>query len=234
MTVLVTLVTACVLGFLHALELDHMLAVTAFVSRRPTLATAARFGFRWGIGHSVAVLAAGGLLLATGLRWSERYDSWGEAAVGLLLIGIGLWSLRSTRNLHIHPPAEHGDHLHLHTHRPPGPDTPDHHHQHHHHHPHERSHGITLVGLAHGLAGTSAVVALVPVTMVDRVSVGIGYLVAFGLGVTVAMTVFASISAVAMKQEAERSLALGRRITSFVGMAGILTGVLWIWRALSG
>ena len=234
MTEFVTLMTACVLGFLHALEIDHMLAVTAFVSRRPTLATAARFGFRWGIGHSVAVLAAGGLLLATGLRWSERYDSWGEAAVGLLLIGIGLWSLRSTRNLHIHPPAEHGDHLHLHTHRPPGPDTPDHHHQHHHHHPHERSHGITLVGLAHGLAGTSAVVALVPVTMVDRVSVGIGYLVAFGLGVTVAMTVFASISAVAMKQAAERSLALGRRITSLVGMAGILTGALWIWRALSG
>ena len=234
MTEFVTLMTACVLGFLHALEIDHMLAVTAFVSRRPTLATAARFGFRWGVGHSVAVLAAGGLLLATGLRWSERYDRWGEAAVGLLLIGIGLWSLRSTRNLHVHPPAEHGDHLHLHTHRPPRPDTPDHHHQHHHHHPHERSHGITLVGLAHGLAGTSAVVALVPVTMVDRVSVGIGYLVAFGLGVTVAMTVFASISAVAMKQAAERSLALGRRITSLVGMAGILTGALWIWRALSG
>jgi len=233
MTEFVTLMTACVLGFLHALEIDHMLAVTAFVSRRPTLATAARFGFRWGVGHSVAVLAAGGLLLATGLRWSERYDRWGEAAVGLLLIGIGLWSLRSTRNLHIHPPAEHGDHLHLHTHRPPRPDTPDHHHQHHHHHPHERSHGITLVGLAHGLAGTSAVVALVPVTMVDRVSVGIGYLVAFGLGVTVAMTVFASISAVAMKQAAERSLALGRRITSLVGAAGVLTGAFWIWRALS-
>jgi ABC-type nickel/cobalt efflux system permease component RcnA len=235
MTEFVTLITACVLGFLHALEIDHMLAVTAFVSRRPTLATAARFGFRWGIGHSVAVLAAGGLLLATGLRWPDRYDSWGEAAVGLLLIGIGLWSLRSTRNLHIHPPAEHGDHLHLHTHRPPGHDSPDHpHHHHHHHHPHERGNGITLVGLAHGLAGTSAVVALVPVTMVDQVTVGLGYLVAFGLGVTVAMTLFASISAVAMKQAAERSLALGRRVTSLVGVAGVLTGAFWIWRALAG
>jgi ABC-type nickel/cobalt efflux system permease component RcnA len=237
MTDLVTLVTACVLGFLHALELDHMLAVTAFVSRRPALATAARFGFRWGIGHSVAVLAAGGILLATGLRWSERYDSWGEAAVGMLLIGIGLWSLRSTRNLHIHPPAEHGDHLHLHTHRAEGGhDAPgDHHrHDHHHHHPHDHGHGITLVGLAHGLAGTSAVVALVPVTMIDRVSVAIGYLLAFGLGVTVAMTLFAAVSALAMKQAAERSLALGRRITSLVGLAGILTGAFWIWRALSG
>jgi ABC-type nickel/cobalt efflux system permease component RcnA len=232
MTVSVTLLTACVLGFLHALEIDHMLAVTAFVSRRPTLATAARFGFRWGIGHSVAILAAGGVLLATGLRWSERYDRWGEAAVGVLLIGLGLWSLRSTRNLHIHAPAEHGDHLHLHTH-PEGRAAPDHRHAHPHPHPHESGHGITLVGLAHGLAGTSAVVALVPVTLVDRVSVGIGYLLAFGLGVTVAMTLFAGISALAMKQAADRSLALGRRITSLVGIAGILTGAFWVWRALS-
>lgn len=225
MTELVALATACVLGFLHALEVDHMLAVTTFVSRRPTLATAARFGFRWGVGHSLAVLAAGGVLLATGLRWSERYDQWGEAAVGALLIALGAWALRSSRNLHVHPPAEHGDHLHLHTHPGGVP------HGHHHSHPHT-GHGITLVGLAHGLAGTSAVVALVPVTLVDRVTVGVGYLLAFGFGVTAAMTLFAAVSALAMKQAAERSLALGRRITALVGVAGMLTGGFWIWRAI--
>jgi hypothetical protein len=95
-----------------------------------------------------------------------------------------------------------------------------------------RGHGITLVGLAHGLAGTSAVVALVPVTMVDQLSIGVGYLLAFGFGVTAAMTMFAAVSAMAMKQAAGRSLALGRRITSLVGMAGIVTGAAWIWRAL--
>jgi ABC-type nickel/cobalt efflux system permease component RcnA len=236
MTDLVTLTTACVLGFLHALEIDHMLAVTAFVSRRPTFATAARFGFRWGVGHSVAVLAAGALLLASGLRWSARYDRFGEAAVGLMLVGIGLWSLRSSRNLHVHPPAEHGDHLHVHTHRAP---SSEHHHPHDrpspgsHHHHEVRGHGITLVGLMHGLAGTSAVVALVPVTMVDRLAVGIGYLLAFGAGVTMAMTMFAALSAMAVKQAAGRSMALGRRISGIVGWAGILTGAVWIWRALT-
>lgn len=229
MTDFVALGTACVLGFLHALEIDHMLAVTNFVSQRPALRTAARFGFRWGLGHSVAVLAAGGILLATGLTWPARFDQWAEAAVGVLLIGIGLWALRSTRNLHIHTPTEHGDHLHLHTHA--AGSTGGHAHPHH-HHPHQ-GHGITLVGLAHGLAGTSAVVALVPVTMMDRVSVGIGYLLAFGVGVTTAMTMFAALSAVAMKQAAERSLALGRRITDAVGVAGVLTGCAWIWRAVS-
>ena len=243
MTNFVTLATACVLGFIHALEIDHMLAVTAFVSRRPTLVTAVRFGFRWGIGHSVAVLLAGSLLLATGFRWSERYDRLGEALVGAMLIGIGAWALRSTRNLHVHPPDEHGDHLHVHTHGH-GADLHQHPHPHpepaaqaaaeSHDHAHRPSRSIGLVGLMHGLAGTTAVVALVPVTMLDRTIVGVGYLLAFGFGVTVAMTMFAAASALAMRQAAARSLRLGRTVSGWVGAAGMLTGALWIWKAVAG
>src|SRR5678815_4129649 len=102
MSDITTLATALVLGFLHALEIDHMLAVTTFVSRRPALATAAGFGLRWGLGHSLAVLALGGILLATGIQWPDRWTSYGEAAVGILLVGLGLWSLRASRNLHLH------------------------------------------------------------------------------------------------------------------------------------
>lgn len=205
----VPLLTAAVLGFVHALEVDHMLAVTSFVSRRPALTTALRFGFRWGVGHSIAVLLAGGLLLATGLRLSGRFDQLAEATVGLMLIGLGVWTLRSTRNLHLHPPAEHGDHAHLHLH---GQGASRHRHHHEAEAPRSHSHGVTLVGLMHGLAGTSAVVALVPVTLVDQVSVGVWYLLAFGAGVTAAMTLFAGA----------------------VGAAGILVGAGWILRALTG
>ena len=238
MSDLTTLATALVLGFLHALEIDHMLAVTTFVSRRPALATAAGFGLRWGLGHSLAVLALGGILLATGIQWPDRWTSYGEAAVGVLLIGLGLWSLRASRNLHLHPAAEHGDHVHLHTHTAGPSDrltvTPaehDHPGPHHHHHHHGRS--ITLVGLAHGLAGTSAVVALVPVTMVGRAGVGIGYLLAFGVGVTVAMTLFALGTAVAMRQADLRKLGLGRKVSGGVGVAGVLVGAWWIVRAMT-
>ena len=238
MSDITTLATALVLGFLHALEIDHMLAVTTFVSRRPALATAAGFGLRWGLGHSLAVLALGGVLLATGIQWPDRWTSYGEAAVGILLVGLGLWSLRASRNLHLHPAAEHGDHLHLHTHsggpkdlETEGVKDHDHPGPHHHHHHHGR--GITLVGLAHGLAGTSAVVALVPVTMVGRAVVGIGYLVAFGVGVTVAMTLFALGTAVAMRQADFRKLGLGRKVSGGVGVAGVLVGAWWIMRAMT-
>jgi hypothetical protein len=88
------------------------------------------------------------------------------------------------------------------------------------------------VGLVHGLAGTSAVVALVPVTLVDRVTIGAGYLVAFGLGTTAAMTVFALVTAAAMRQAADRSLALGKQVATLVGAGGVVVGLWWIGQAI--
>lgn len=227
----VALATAAMLGFLHALEVDHMVAVTTFVSRRPSLRSATRFGFRWGVGHSFAVLLAGGVLLATGARWPARYDALGEGLVGVMLVGLGLWAVAAARKLHLHPVEEHGGHAHLHVHRGP------HAHQHSHGRaasaPDAHGHGgITLVGLLHGLAGTSAVVTLVPVTMVDRVGLGLGYLTAFGVGVTVAMTLFALGAAVVMRQANSRSLAWGRRIVVGVGGCGVGVGAWWVLRAV--
>jgi ABC-type nickel/cobalt efflux system permease component RcnA len=97
--------------------------------------------------------------------------------------------------------------------------------------PHDHG-AVTAVGLLHGLAGTSAVVALVPVTLTDRVTVGLGYLVAFGVGVTVAMTGFAVVAAVAVRTASARSLDAGRWVTRVVGAAGIVVGAFWVMRAL--
>ena len=231
-SIFITLLTAVMLGFLHALEVDHVLAVSAFVNTRPALGTAAQFGARWGLGHSITVLGLGGVLLLTGLRWPDRYDAIGQGMVGLMLLGLGLWALRASRKLHLHSAEEHGGHAHLHTHGGTGthghaheaslpPDRPYHH-----------AGGITLVGMLHGLSGTSAVVALVPVTMIHSVGLGFGYLVAFGVGVTVAMTLFAGIAAGAMRQAALRSLVWGRRFAVGIGVAGMLVGAWWIARAV--
>ena len=186
MNPIVVLGTAFLLGLAHAIEVDHMIAVTAFVSTRPALRSAAGFGLRWGLGHSIAVFVAGGILIATGLRWPEKYDALGEALVGVLLVAVGVWAMLRARKLHLHPPEEHGDHAHLHVHGGKAVAHAHDHHEHpphapvhppagHHHHDHDHAHekhGITVVGLMHGLAGTSAVVALVPVTMMDRGSWG--------------------------------------------------------------
>ena len=227
----IVLGTACTLGFLHALEVDHMLAVTAFVTRRPGARVAAAFGARWGLGHGLAVLLAGSVLLLLGLRWPERFDRWGEAAVGVMLAALGAWAVVSARRLHLHAEADHG-HTHLHLH---GGGARRHDHPHHAHErgrPHHHG-GITLVGLMHGIAGTGGALALVPITLADRPAAGVGYLLAFGLGTTVSMTLFATAMAVAMDRAAERSLAWGRRIATAAGVAGIVVGAWWVHRALA-
>ena len=205
MTGILALGTALVLGFLHALEVDHMVAVTAFVSRRPTLPAALAFSLRWGLGHSLAVFAAGAILLATGLSWSPGFSGVLEGAVGVALVAVGIWSLRTARKLHPHHPVEHG------THR----------------------HGITSVGLLHGLAGTSAVVALIPVTLLEDTGLGLAYLALFGIGVTGGMIVFALVAALTLGRAAANSELWGRRVTRYAGLGSIGVGLWWLGRVFA-
>jgi hypothetical protein len=237
MSDITTLATALVLGFLHALEIDHMLAVTTFVSRRPALATAAGFGLRWGLGHSLAVLALGGILLATGIQWPDRWTSYGEAAVGTCwwvsasgrsarpatYIFIRPRSMVITCTCTLTPVDRRTKDRRSQGPRPPRaspPPSPSWAR----HHPgwscpwscwNERSRcfGSRDHGRTRG--------------------VGIGYLVAFGVGVTVAMTLFALGTAVAMRQADFRKLGLGRKVSGGVGVAGVLVGAWWIMRAMT-
>jgi hypothetical protein len=205
-TGLLALGTALVLGFLHALEVDHMVAVTAFVSRRPTVPAALAFSLRWGLGHSLAVFAAGAILLATGLSWSPSLSGVLEAAVGVALVSVGIWSLRTARNLHPHHPVEHRAHR----------------------------HGIASVGLLHGLAGTSAVVALIPVTLLHNTVLGLAYLALFGIGVTAGMIGFAVVAALAMGRASGDSVVWGRGVASCAGIGSIGVGLWWIGRVAFG
>ena len=228
---LLPVATAFVFGLAHSVDADHAMAVSTFISGRPTWPLAVRFGLRWGIGHSIAVLTVGTLLLTSGLRVPTGLDLWAERLVGLMLIGIGGFALWSRRNLHVHQPGSHGDHAHLHLH----PDArPVHEHAHnrpvtrpHHHGPR----GVTVVGLLHGLAGTSGALALIPVTLISDWRVGLAYLIAFCAGVTLGMASFALILAVAIAKATGQSVLWGRRIATGIALGSVATGVFWLVRA---
>lgn len=195
--------TALVLGLSHALEVDHMIAVTTFVARRPSASRAVSFGARWGLGHSASVVAMGAVLLSLGVSMPAKLEAAAEGLVGVVLVALGFWALRSSGKLS----GEAED----------GQQTGD-------------RHGVGWVGLLHGLAGTGGVIALVPVTMVDRTATGIGYLVAFSLGVTMAMSGFAVVAAAAMRRSNENSIELGRAMIRTVGAVGMAVGFWWILR----
>ncbi len=228
---LLPVATAFVFGLAHAVDADHAMAVSTFVSGRPTWPLAVRFGIRWGIGHSIAVLAVGTLLLASGLKIPPRFDWWAERGVGLMLIGIGAAALLRRRNLHVHHSGSHGDHAHLHLHPGAAPS-----HLHPHSSPAPRAHahgarGITAVGLLHGLAGTSGALALIPVTLSGDWRAGLWYLISFCAGVTIGMAGFALILATVIMKANGRSVVWGRRIATGVALGSVVTGLVWLVRA---
>ncbi|HEU0051834.1 MAG TPA: hypothetical protein VFQ39_01610, partial [Longimicrobium sp.] len=159
------LLTAFTAGLAHAIEPDHVAAVTTFVSRRPKPLEAVGFGLRWGIGHSMAILVVGGILIALDLNVPDNVTRGLEFGVGMMLVGLGLWLLWNVLHERAHRLA--GDSSHSHG-------------AHGHHHHHEHKHGSLWVGLAHGLAGTAPFIAVIPVALVKSPWQAGAYLLLFG------------------------------------------------------
>ncbi|HYV96053.1 MAG TPA: hypothetical protein VE967_01210 [Gemmatimonadaceae bacterium] len=86
------------LGMRHALDADHIVAVTAIVSRERSFARAARVGMLWGVGHTTTIFMVGGAIVAFRLVVPERVALGFEFLVALMLIVLGLLNLSKLRN----------------------------------------------------------------------------------------------------------------------------------------
>lgn len=213
------------LGAVHALEVDHMIAMSAFVGSEPRIGVATAFGARWGVGHSVVVLGVGGVLAWFEIRLPQTAIAVGELAVGVALVLLGLWAFGAAKRFHSHGPDEHGGHAHFHQH---GEAKPGHRHGHgagsraHH------RHMPTTMGALHGLVGTAPILALAPVTLIADFRTSMIYLTCFGLGTMVSMTSYAAFAALAVKGLATNAI----RMVSFVIAAGTVgVGAWWIFRS---
>jgi nickel/cobalt transporter (NicO) family protein len=206
MDLLPLLLTPLVAGFLHALEPDHMAAVTTFVSRRPTPREAIGFGLRWGMGHSGAILVVGLALIASGLRIPSSIATGLEFGVGMLLLGLGLALLWNVIHGGAHAVAG----------KAPAP----------------HRHGSLWVGVAHGLSGTAALLTLLPVTLIRSAWAAAGYLFLFGVGTTAAMAIYAGVAGTVFRRAGGRSPAVGGTLRAIVALGSAVLGVFWMANAM--
>lgn len=210
--------TALLLGSLHAFEADHLAAVTSFAVQKPSPRQSMTFGFRWALGHGTSVLLAGMLVLFLGLRIPDGMSAIMERSVGIVLIGLGLWTFFATRAIHAHEHAHaHGSpHVHLHSHLL--------------RRDHDHKHAPTVVGLLHGLAGAAPAVALVPLAMFDSAFSGLSYLLLFAAGTAASMTIYALLAGYAAGRATRIAESLGRAVGQFTGIGTIAIGVVWLIR----
>jgi high-affinity nickel-transport protein len=82
----------------HALDADHVVAVTTIVARERSLRGAARVGASWGLGHSATILAVGGVIVGLRVAIPERVSLAFEFLVALMLIALGVLTLLRSRD----------------------------------------------------------------------------------------------------------------------------------------
>ena len=198
------------LGVKHAFEADHVAAVCALVARRGTVARAARFGALWGLGLGAVIILAGGALVAVGARVPGPLAIALDAAVAVMLVGLGIAALRRCS---VAPALEHG-HGHGHGHDYDG-----------------SSRRPILIGLVHGASGTAALTLLVASTIPVRAE-AFAFITLFGLASIVGMAAAAAVLAWPLRKAAEHAPAIALGLRGMAGVGSIAAGVMVGWVAL--
>lgn len=228
-----------VVGMQHALEADHVAAVSSIAARRSGLRDIVKHGVTWGLGHSITLFLFAGAALVLGATISDDLERWLEGAVGIMLILLGfyvLWRLLRDRvHFHVHRHADGVRHIHAHSHRgDSGPHSPV---RHDHDHPNKAESGFAwrtlLVGLMHGMAGSAALLVLV-VSAAESAWVGIGYVLLFGLGSIVGMGLLSVVIAVPLAWSARAMTLTNRLLQGAIGCATILIGSVTVYGTVTG
>ncbi len=207
------------LGMQHALEADHIAAVSSIAARRTDAGDIVRHGLTWGLGHTVTLFVFAGAAILLGHAIPEHLSRPLETAVGVMLVGLGahvLWRLwRDRVHFHQHRHVDGAEHFHLHSHAAdPAP---------HRRSSHAHRHGFRwrtlLVGLMHGMAGSAALLVLA-VTQAASPAYGLLYVLLFGIGSMLGMGALSTIIAVPFVVSA-RWLTLANRVLQ--GGVGVIT-----------
>jgi sulfite exporter TauE/SafE len=179
-----------ILGLKHALEADHLAAVSAIVAECKSIISSSIVGGLWGVGHTLSLLIAGVAVILLDVKISEKTELGLEFCVGLMLIGLGangIYKLARGGKMHLHS-HQHGGHTHLHPHihemgKESEPGT---------HHGLKLSPRPVLVGMVHGLAGSAALMLIVVATTQSAL-LSLAYIAVFGVGSIGGMLVMSAL-----------------------------------------
>ena len=175
-------------GFTHAFEIDHLLAVSSIVNRRKSALLAIKDGIYWGLGHTSTILFIGVLMILAQVAVSEKTFHLFEAGVGLMLTALGVQRVRDLW-------LQKQRHAHAHAHQIP--------------HNHRLAYSV---GLVHGLAGSGTLVLLV-MTQLKTAWQGISYLLIFGLGSVLGMLLASGVFYLPFSRRVSHNFMLQRGLT---------------------
>jgi cytochrome c biogenesis protein CcdA len=216
------------LGMQHALEADHIAAVSSIAARRTDVRDIVKHGLTWGFGHTLTLFVFAGATILLGHAIPDEFARPLETAVGIMLIGLGahvLWRLwRDRVHFHKHGHGDGIEHIHVHSHV--NENIP------HRNSAHLHQHGVRwrslLVGLMHGMAGSAALLVLA-VSQVANPTYGMFYVLLFGIGSMLGMGALSVVIAVPLAVSARWLTWANRGLQAGVGIVTIVIGGMTIY-----
>ncbi|MBI3650693.1 MAG: urease accessory protein UreH [Acidobacteria bacterium] len=218
------------LGIKHALDADHLVAVSTIVSEHKSLWRSSIIGTFWGLGHTASLLGVGLFVVLLRITVSPSIAPFMEIPVSIMLIALGanaVWQAWRERgiSIHIHAHAHEGQdahkHLHLHTHK-------EHDHK---HHLLRLGRKPFMVGLVHGFAG-SAVLMIAVLTTMPTVALGLIYIAVFGLGSVGGMLLMSALISLPFVATAKKFSSINNTIRLLAGIFSVAFGLMLAWDLL--
>ncbi len=209
------------LGFAHALDPDHIMTMSVLSARDAKRRDGVSYAVRWALGHGGMLLLIASMTLLFHWALPPNLPDLAERVIGVILIAAGLamiWALLRQHRLagcheHSRAPAAHTQ-------------TPT--------QTHASAHaGPTIrrapfaIGMVHGIAGSAAMLALIPMTFY-RPTLGLVYVVVFSLGVLVGMMSFGLALGRVQHWLARTLPHLQQAMRGLLGMGAIGMGLFWL------
>ncbi len=227
---MLTVLSGLFMGCLHVISgPDHIAAISPLAIGEKKSSWI--IGLKWGIGHTSGVFVVGLLaLLFREIISVEIVSSFGEKIVGVVLIGIGVWSLQRIvkSNLHIHSHEHNGTaHLHFHSHEGHAfpvsikisPENSN---------EHFPAQTALVVGVIHGLAGSSHLLGVLPALALPTKVDAFYYLISFGAGTVLTMAIFSEMLGRIAHSFAEYEQKIYRSLSISFSSIAIAIGLFWI------
>lgn len=223
------------LGMRHATDSDHIVAVTAIVSREKSVRAASLVGALWGVGHTLTILLVGGAIVLFGIVFPPRVGLTMELSVAVMLVVLGAMNVagfrRDVKRLQQERAADPGGAAAHAVHE----EGADHAHSHWPHRAVARVGGYSAalrslaVGVVHGLAGSAAVALLVLTTIRDS-RFALLYLFLFGIGTIAGMMLITSALAVPLIHTADRFPNWKKHVAWVTGLMSVAFGLLLVYQ----
>ncbi|PLT27890.1 LysE family transporter [Peribacillus deserti] len=196
-----------VLGIKHAIEPDHVIAVSTIASQSKKLIRSSLAGVFWGIGHTATLFIVGIILLLMKGEIPEKWSMSLEFLVGIMLVVLGISTIRSLKKKH---------------------------NPHHAHNKESMNSGYSVsylksmvIGLVHGLAGSGAMV-LLTMSTVDSVLESVIYILIFGCGTVLGMLFFTTILGIPFVFSSKK-FKLNHTLTQITGVISLVFGIYYMY-----